>query len=89
NEFVDAGAVSREADVHAETTEHLRDLLRADHRYVFTLIHKFRLQAGETEMPVLSERDDVIVITDEAHRTQYDTLALNMRRALPNALFMG
>ncbi len=65
-EFVDAGAVAREADVHAEQLEHLRELLRADHRYVFTLIHKFRLREGETEMPVLSDRDDVIVITDEA-----------------------
>ena len=37
----------------------------------------------------MSERDDVIVITDEAHRTQYDTLALNMRNALPNAGFLG
>ena len=44
--FVDAGAVSREAQVHAEDSRHLRDLLRADHRYVFTLIHKFRLRAG-------------------------------------------
>jgi len=63
----------------------------ADHRYVFTLIHKFRIDkaAGETEMPVLSDRGDVIVITDEAHRGQYDTLALNMRQALPNAAFMG
>ena len=40
-------------------------------------------------MPVLSDRSDVIVITDEAHRSQYDTLALNMRQALPNAAFMG
>ena len=38
---------------------------------------------------MLSERDDVIVITDEAHRTQYDILALNMRNALPNAGFLG
>jgi type I restriction enzyme R subunit len=88
-EFADAGVISREARVHAETSDHLRELLQADHRYVFTLIHKFRLKTGETTMPVLSERDDVIVITDEAHRTQYDTLALNMRRALPNAAFMG
>jgi len=87
--FVDAGAVSREAQVHAEDSRDLRELLAADHRYVFSLIHKFRLQAGEVEMPVLSDRDDVIVITDEAHRTQYDVLALNMRRALPNASFMG
>ncbi|MEJ7569928.1 MAG: HsdR family type I site-specific deoxyribonuclease, partial [Gaiellaceae bacterium] len=88
-EFADAGAVSREAAVHAETAAHLRELLRADHRYVFTLIHKFRLREGETEMPVLSDREDVIVITDEAHRTQYDVLAQNMRSALPNAAFMG
>ena len=90
-EFADAGAISREARVHASSAAHLRELLAADHRYVFTLIHKFRLDAaaGETTMPVLSDRSDVIVITDEAHRSQYDTLALNMRRALPNASFMG
>ena len=40
-------------------------------------------------MPVCSDRDDVIVITDEAHRTQYYDLALNMRQALPNAGFLG
>jgi type I restriction enzyme R subunit len=90
-EFADAGAISREASVHASSAANLRELLAADHRYVFTLIHKFRLDAaaGETTMPVLSDRSDVIVITDEAHRSQYDTLALNMRRALPSASFMG
>ncbi len=90
-EFADAGAIPREANVHAASAANLRELLAADHRYVFTLIHKFRLnaRAGETVMPVLSDRSDVIVITDEAHRSQYDTLALNMRRALPNASFMG
>jgi type I restriction enzyme R subunit len=90
-EFADAGAISREANVHASSAANLRELLAADHRYVFTLIHKFRLDtaAGETTMPVLSDRSDIIVITDEAHRSQYDTLALNMRRALPNASFMG
>jgi type I restriction enzyme R subunit len=62
--------------------------LSEDHRYVFTLIHKFRTAGNET-MPVCSERDDVIVITDEAHRSQYSMLALNMRRALPNASFLG
>ncbi|HEY9557457.1 MAG TPA: HsdR family type I site-specific deoxyribonuclease [Acidimicrobiales bacterium] len=90
-EFADAGAISAEAQIHAASAAHLRELLAADHRYVFTLIHKFRLdaKAGETTMPVLSDRSDVIVITDEAHRSQYDTLALNMRQALPNAAFMG
>jgi type I restriction enzyme R subunit len=90
-EFADAGVISAEAQVHATSAARLRELLAADHRYVFTLIHKFRLdaKAGETSMPVLSDRSDVIVITDEAHRSQYDTLALNMRQALPNAAFMG
>jgi type I restriction enzyme, R subunit len=90
-EFADAGVISKEARVHAEDSTHLRELLHADHCYVFTLIQKFRIDrtGGETEMPVLSDRHDVIVITDEAHRSQYDTLALNMRRALPNAAFMG
>jgi type I restriction enzyme R subunit len=90
-EFADAGAIAPQAQVHADTSAHLRELLAADHRYVFTLIHKFRLDkaAGEQTMPVLSDRSDVIVITDEAHRSQYDTLALNMRQALPNAAFMG
>ena len=90
-EFADAGAIPTEAKVHAESIAHLRELLAADHRYVFTLIQKFQPSkaAGERDMPVLSDRSDVIVITDEAHRSQYDTLALNMRRALPNASMMG
>src|SRR5581483_2384467 len=58
-------------------------LLAGNNRYVFTLIHKF--QTPE----LLCDRRDVIVLTDEAHRTQYDTLALNMRSALPNALFLA
>jgi len=89
--FADAGAISPEARVHAQSVAHLRDLLAADHRYVFTLIQKFQPSKalGERQMPVLSARSDVIVITDEAHRSQYDTLALNMRTALPNASMMG
>ena len=75
-------------EVHAEDIRHLRQLLREDHRYIFTLIHKFQTQGGEIH-PVLSDRSDIIVITDEAHRSQYDTLALNMRTALPNAAFIA
>ena len=44
---------------------------------------------GRGEMPVLCDRRDVIVLTDEAHRSQYDTLAMNMRAALPNAMFVA
>lgn len=85
-EFSAAGVV--EEHTRATSTKHLRTLLGEDRRYVFTLIQKFRTERGE-QHPVLSDRHDVIVITDEAHRTQYDVLALNMRNALPNASFIG
>ena len=85
--FVASGVVT-EGRAHANSSQHLRQLLGEDHRYVFTLIHKFRTAAGESH-PALSERSDIIVITDEAHRSQYDTLALNMRTALPNAAFIA
>jgi type I restriction enzyme R subunit len=75
-------------DVQAGTREHLKDLLRGNERFVFTLIQKFGTARGEV-FPVLSLRSDIIVITDEAHRSQYDTLATNMRAALPNAAFIG
>jgi type I restriction enzyme, R subunit len=88
-DFADAGVITAGENVHAETSEHLRELLGQDHRYVFTLIHKFRPSEPGAKMPVLSERDDIIVITDEAHRSQYDVLAWNMRTALPNASFLG
>jgi type I restriction enzyme R subunit len=83
--FKAAGAVSEhESDeTHAQTGAELRELLGGNHRYVFTLIHKF--QTPE----LLCDRRDVIVLTDEAHRSQYDTLALNMRAALPNAIFLA
>ncbi len=87
--FAHTGVVTEpEERVRAQSGEHLRQLLREDHRYVFTLIQKFRTQRGEC-YPVLSERSDIIVMTDEAHRSQYDTLALNMRNALPNAAFIA
>lgn len=81
--FAEVGAVT-EQEVHAESGKHLEQLLKEDHRNIFTIIHKF----GDITYPV-SERSDIIVITDEAHRTQYDTLAMNMRTALPNAAFIA
>lgn len=85
--FQNAGAIS-EIRVQAKSGEHLRQLLREDHRLVFTLIHKFGTKKG-VKHPLLSERDDIIIVADEAHRTQYDTLAQNMKDALPNAGFIG
>ena len=87
--FAATGALTKNIrDAQAQSRVHLRELLAGQERYVFTLIHKFSTERGEL-MPVLSERRDIIVITDEAHRTQYDQLAANMRRALPNAAFIG
>jgi len=87
--FAGTGAVTEaEERVRAQNGNHLKQLLQEDHRYVFTLIHKFHTERGET-YPALSQRSDIIVMTDEAHRSQYDVLALNMRNALPKAAFIG
>ena len=86
--FAGCSGVVMGQEVHADSVVHLRQLLGEDHRYIFTLIHKFQTTGGE-EHPVLSDRSDIIVITDESHRSQYDTLALNMRTALPNAAFIA
>ena len=88
--FASGGAVLEdEKSIRAQSAEHLKTLLnKENHRYLFTLIQKFRTDVGET-YPKLSERSDIIVITDEAHRSQYDQFALNMRNALPRAAFIG
>ncbi len=85
--FKATGATTRE-DVRATSGAHLKQLLRGNERVIFTLIQKFRNEPGQP-YPMLSDRADVIVITDEAHRSQYDIFALNMRNALPNAGFIG
>ena len=81
--FAACGAVGDAVDAHASSGAQLRALLAGNNRYVFTLIHKF--QTPE----LLCDRRDVIVLTDEAHRSQYNTLAMNMRAALPNAMFVA
>ena len=84
--FVGCGMVPP-ATPRAESGEALRHLLKQNHRYVFSLIHKFNQDVAPDEP--YSERDDIIVISDEAHRTQAGRLARNMRIALPNAAFIG
>ena len=71
----------------ASSGEDLRLLLQGNQRYVFSLIHKFNQEITDPEG--YSPRDNIIVLSDEAHRTQYGKLALNMRQALPNAAFIG
>ncbi|MDA0834864.1 MAG: type I restriction endonuclease subunit R [Planctomycetota bacterium] len=84
--FRNTGAATEECQ--ADSGVHLKQLLSEDHRFIFTLIQKFGTKRGE-KYPKLSDRSDIIVMTDEAHRSQYDTLALNMRNALPKAAFIG
>ena len=67
----------------ANSGNHLKELLSSEHRYLFTLIHKFNFD------DVITERENIIVISDEAHRTQGGQLAMNLRNALPKASFIG
>ena len=84
--FNSAGMITEAC--RADSGAELKQLLAEDHRFVFTLIQKFKGDE-KGDYPILSERDDIIVITDEAHRSQYDSLAMNMRKAMPNASFMA
>lgn len=86
--FGGCGVVDNDRDpCRATSGEHLQELLGQHKAFVFSLIQKFNKKV-DPEKPY-SERDDIIVITDEAHRTQYGTLSLNMRNAMPGASFIG
>jgi type I restriction enzyme, R subunit len=86
--FAGCGLVDNDRDpCRAANGQHLAALLNEHKAYLFTLVQKFNKDvAPETGY---SLRKDIIVITDEAHRTQYGTLSLNMRNALPNASYIG
>ncbi len=83
----------RQQPVQTQSREDLRELLRtASGGVVFTTVHKFFPVAAEDSHPVLSDRRNIVVIADEAHRSQYDFIggfAGHMRDALPNASFIG
>lgn len=82
--FTGCGAATNKK-AKARNGKGLEKLLQDNHRYVFSLIHKFHRLVEEAYSP----REDIIVISDEAHRTQYGRLAINMRKALPQAKFLG
>ncbi len=83
----------RQPPVQAESRAHLRELLSvAAGGVVFTTIHKFFPEEKGDRHPTLSERRNIVVIADEAHRSQYDFIdgyARHMRDALPHASFIG
>lgn len=87
--YYKAGVITElETKSQPASSEALRAKLQTNAQYIFTLIHKFRYDKGK-EYPILSTRNDIIVIVDEAHRTQYKDLAENMRKGLPNAQFLA
>ncbi|MCK9211801.1 MAG: type I restriction endonuclease subunit R [Ignavibacteriaceae bacterium] len=88
---VDAVSAIRGHEPKAQNREHLRELLKANHKYVFSLIHKFSINPEkENEYPLITNRQNIIVISDEAHRTQGGTFARNMRfNGIPNASYLG
>ncbi|MFC2172119.1 type I restriction endonuclease subunit R [Acidobacteriota bacterium] len=83
----------RQKPVQAENRADLRELLKvASGGVVFTTVHKFFPEEKGDTYPLLSERRNIVVVADEAHRSQYDFIdgfARHMRDALPNASFIG
>ncbi len=86
--FVRTEVIGDKEECQPKNGKQLREYLQSNKGFIFTLIHKFRYDKGK-KFPVLSTRDDIIVMVDEAHRTQYKDLAENMRTAIPNANFIA
>ena len=89
--FVRAGVIGEKEMCQPKNAKQLKTFLSSNIGMVFTLIHKFRPDKGhETEpFPLLTERNDIFVLVDEAHRTQYKSLAENMHRGLPYANYIA
>ncbi len=89
--FVRCEVVGSKDECKPANSQALRKYLTSNKPFIFTLIHKFRLdkKSDEKVYPKLTDRDDVIVLVDEAHRTEYADLAENMRNALPKASFVA
>ena len=86
--FASVGLANNDKDpCRAGSAQDLRDLLRQQKKVIFGMIQKFT--DDQAKGGIYSDRDNIIVVTDEAHRSQYGTLALNMRKGLPNASFIG
>lgn len=86
--FLRTEVISEEYSSQPKNSSELREVLKTNVDFIFTLIHKFRYDKTK-DYPILSERDDIVVIVDEAHRSQYKDLAENMRRGLPNAQYIA
>ncbi len=75
-----------ETVIHAKTVNHLKKLLTKDASDIVTAtVQKFQTESQNFNFPVLNESEKIIILTDEAHRTQYGTLGAAINTALPNA----
>lgn len=86
--FVRTEVVGDKEECQPGSAEQMRDFLSGNKPMVFTLIQKFQYDKMK-QYPVLSTRNDIFVLVDEAHRTQYKQLAENMHTALPNANYIA
>ena len=86
--FLNTNTVTEGEAAQPKNSEEMREFLGQNKRLVFTLIQKFRWDKGEA-YPLLSNSKDIIVMVDEAHRTQYKDLAENMRAGLKNAQYIA
>lgn len=86
--FVRTEVIGSKEECQPKDGNQLRDYLTKNKGFIFTLIQKFRYDKDK-EFPILSIRNDIIVLVDEAHRTQYKDLAENMRKSMPNANYIA
>ena len=86
--FVRTGVVKSIDECQPKNSQQLREFLKGNKPVLFTLIHKFKYDKTQ-QYPLLSDRNDIFVLVDEAHRTQYKTLAENMHKGLPNANYIA
>ena len=90
--FLNTGTVKQADAAQPANSEEMRKFLGQNKKVVFTLIQKFRYDKGK-QYPLLfdteKEKREIIVIVDEAHRTQYQSLAENMRAGLMGAHFIA
>ncbi|TDP77707.1 type I restriction enzyme R subunit [Bradymonas sediminis] len=91
--FAQSNELLRQKPVQAESRDHIKELLkRASGGVIFTTIQKFFPEEKHARHPLLTARKNVVVIADEAHRSQYgfvEGFARHMRDAVPNASFIG
>ncbi len=86
--FVRSEVIGDKEECQPKNAAQLREFLSGNKPMVFTLIHKFQYDKTK-KYPILSERNDIFVLVDEAHRTQYKQLAENMHTGLPNANYIA